>query len=305
MSAMISRLILGSLVAVGVACASLQAGRARGDVPATAPSTAGSADAPKFHAGRIDAAEIAECSGLVASRRHPGVFWAICDGGNAPALYALTRAGKRLATFPVDARNLDWEDIATDDAGHLLIAETGNNERKRRPAVVYQVDEPDPAKHRERAKPLPVLKTWRRDFPEPADCEALFIRKGMAYLIPKQRNGKPVTLYAFDLAGGPGPEPLQAVVTLPVRAPVTAADVSPDGKWLALLTVIGPYLFRIDGEGDVAAAGKAEQKSVFYVSPKMEAACFVNEGLLAATEERDVFLFRWRDFGIEGNDDHR
>jgi hypothetical protein len=262
------------------------------------------AEPPRFRAGRIEAAEVAECSGLVASRRHAGVFWAICDSGNAAELYALTREGKLLAAFPVDARNVDWEDLAIDDDGHLYIAETGNNERRRRPAVVYQLDEPDPAKPPAadgKSPPLPIKKTFRRDFPEPTDCEALFVYKRAGYLITKNLKAQPAILYSFDLSTGPGPEKLTKVAALPVRTPVTAADVSVDGKWLAVLTVTGPTLFRIDG--DVAAAGKAAGKSVFYVSPNMESCCFVKEGLLVATEGRDVFLFKWADFGISADAD--
>jgi hypothetical protein len=259
---------------------------------------------PKFRAGHIEAPSIAECSGLVESRRHPGVFWCLNDSDNPPEIFALTREGKLLATFTVDARNVDWEDIAIDDDGHLYISETGNNNFKRRPAVVYQIDEPDPAPAPaagEHVKPLPVKKTWRREFPAPADCESLFIYAGKGYLIDKRRDAKPATLYSFDLSGGPGPEKLEAVATLPIRMPVTGADITPDGKWLTILTVTGPYLFRVDG--DVAAVGKLTPANVIFVSPKMESCAMVKEGVLAATEDRDVYLFRWSDFGLKDGDD--
>lgn len=256
----------------------------------------------KFRVGHIDAPEVPECSALVASRRHPGVFWAICDSGNPPELYALTREGKLLATFAIDATNVDWEDLATDDEGHLYIAETGNNEHRRRPAVVYRVDEPDPAKPLpagEKPPPLQVSKTWRLNFPDPTDCEALFIRNGRGYLIPKLLKAQQPTLFWFPINGkGADAVKLTPVGPLPVRTPVTAADVSADGKWLAILTITGPTLIRIDGDPAAATKAGAPAKSVFYVSPNMEACCFVKEGLLAATEGRDVFLFKWEHFGL-------
>ncbi len=90
---------------------------------------------------------------------------------------------------------------------------------------------------------------------------------------------------------------LEPVATLPIRSPVTAIDISANGRWLAVLTVTGPTLFRIDG--DPAAAAAAKPAGVFVLSPKMEAACLVPEGLLATTEDRDVYLFRFKDFGLE------
>src|SRR5687767_4556689 len=83
---------------------------------------------PKFRAGKIEPKAISESSGLVASRRHDGVFWTVNDSGNAPVLYAITREGKAIAEFPVDAKNVDWEDLAIDDAGHLYVADVGNND---------------------------------------------------------------------------------------------------------------------------------------------------------------------------------
>jgi hypothetical protein len=272
---------------------------------AAAPAGGSAAKAPKFHVGHIDAPEVAECSALVASRRHDGVFWSICDSGNAPALYALTREGKLLASFPVDATNVDWEDLATDDDGHLYIAETGNNEHRRRPAVIYRVDEPDPAKPPpkpgEKRPALPVNKTWRLEFPEPTDCEALFIHHGRGYLIPKLLKAQQPVLYSFPLEGANGDAAgkLRPIGPLPVRTPVTAAGVSDDGKWLAILTITGPTLVRIDGDPAAATKAGATTKSVFFVSPNMEACCFVKEGLLAATEGRDMYLFRWEHFGLE------
>jgi hypothetical protein len=82
-------------------------------------------------------------SGIVASRRYPGVLWAIRDRGaqDRPgrpqnALYAYKVTGGRVgriggAAFkavrlPVPDR--DWEDIGRDGDGNLWIADIGNNE---------------------------------------------------------------------------------------------------------------------------------------------------------------------------------
>jgi hypothetical protein len=254
-----------------------------------------------FRVGRITAQAIPESSGLVASRKHAGVFWTHNDSGNPPALFAITREGELVREFPVDAKNVDWEDIALDDAGRLYIADTGNNNRRRTEVQVYRVDEPDPSavgstRATTRPAPLRVTRTWRLAYPDtPFDCESLFIWQGKGYVLPKRLSTAPGELFSFDLDSPARVQKLKKVADVPaVRAPVSAADISADGKRLAILTLFGPYIFDING--DIASIGKAKVRHSRYLDPHMEAACFVPEGLLVTNEDRDVFLFRYEHF---------
>ncbi len=77
--------------------------------------------------GRLSDPTIRETSGIVKSRKHADVFWILSDSGNPPAIHAIRRDGRVLASYRVAAPNVDWEDIATDDAGHLYLGEIGNN----------------------------------------------------------------------------------------------------------------------------------------------------------------------------------
>ena len=365
----------------------LTAGALRAQAPPAEPAE------PEFRTGRIAAKAVGESSGLVASRRHAGVFWTVNDSGNDPVLYAISREGELIAAFPVDAKNVDWEDLAIDDDGHLYVADVGNNDGRRTEVRVLRVDEPDPrggggdaapakgdaAPKKEGNAPgkgdrasnkagnapakgdgasnkgddspgkgdgappkgdaapnegagatekgdgapakedgaksarppagarargvggkpaaLPVTESWRLTYPgKPFDCEALAVHDGAGYLISKRRDGGAAEMFRFDLAP-PAAKPvaLERVAALPVRAPVTAADVSADGKRLAVLTVLGPYVF--DVNGDVASAGRdAPLRYSRYFHLTMEAACFVPGGLLVTAETRDVFFFADRFF---------
>jgi hypothetical protein len=69
-------------------------------------------------------------SGIVASRRYPGVLWAIRD---------------------------------RDGQGNLWIADIGNNECARTDTALLKVREPDPAA----AGPARLLATYRHRFPDP------------------------------------------------------------------------------------------------------------------------------------------
>src|SRR6266513_4076585 len=88
---------------------------------ADAPKTdASKPDAPKpgiTQLGAIAYKSCSESSGVIASRKHPGVYWTHCDSGNDPSIYAITREGKFLAEYQLNVQNRDWEDIAIDDDG--------------------------------------------------------------------------------------------------------------------------------------------------------------------------------------------
>src|SRR5258706_16100224 len=65
------------------------------------------ADAPKDQVtllGTIDYKPCSESSGVIASRKHPGVYWTHCDSGNDAAIYAITREGKFIAEYKVNAK---------------------------------------------------------------------------------------------------------------------------------------------------------------------------------------------------------
>src|SRR3954452_118827 len=99
-------------------------------------------EASKFRQGKLESAGLDESSGIVASRAHPGIFWTHNDSGNPPELFAITREGKEVRTYKVDAKNIDWEDIALDEKGRLLIADTGNNQHDRGEVYVHRLAEP-------------------------------------------------------------------------------------------------------------------------------------------------------------------
>jgi hypothetical protein len=103
-------------------------------------------------------------------------------------------------------------------------------------------------------------------------------------------------LYSFDLDPARPTQALRKVAELPIRYPVTGADLSPDGKRLAIISIGGPYLF--DVPADMSDLSKAKPAHVFFMHHRMEACCFVAEGILATTEQRDIFLFKWKDFGV-------
>src|SRR5687767_7079915 len=72
--------------------------------------------------GTIADPEIKECSGIVASRQFPDVFW-VHNDGKKERLYAINRKGATLAEFKIKGVKFeDWEDIAIDNDKNLYAA---------------------------------------------------------------------------------------------------------------------------------------------------------------------------------------
>jgi hypothetical protein len=237
--------------------------------------------------GAIEDANIKECSGIVASHKHPGVFWTHNDG-KKERLYAIDRQGKTLAEFKVGGTKVeDWEDIALDAENRLYIADTGNNNADRKQVAVYRIPEPDP---KSGTKSISIEAAWRLGFPGgPFDAEALVIQGDSGYIISKVTKDRQAELYRFPLAETKGVITLALVGRLRIDSPVTAADISLDGKRLAVLAKNGVYLFQIDD--DVAKATRVDPRVKPFKHDSAEACTFVPDGLLVAAESREIYLF--------------
>ena len=195
--------------------------------------------------GRIQPKELRESSGIIASKRYPGVYWSINDSGNPPDLFAIKVNGKGICRIRVSsARNVDWEDIATDADGRIYIGDFGNNSRRRRVLSIYCLDEPAP---NVTTRAVKVKRVVRFSYPARGisfDCEAMFVRKGWAYLISKE-FGK-ARFWCIRLNGKAKVHPrIRYLGNLPHIAQVTAADISPDGKWVAVLSYFKIVVYQL------------------------------------------------------------
>ncbi len=210
---------------------------------------------------RIASEEIREASGLVMSRSHPGVFWTHNDSGDSPRIFAITPRGEVIATFAVEgALHRDWEAIAADDAGHLYLADFGNNGNARRDLVVYRVSEPDPFVDSGNIRvdlTLPFRYADQEAFPQWGswnfDAEALFWMEGALYIFTKHRSDQSTQLYRLPVEPGSGEAVLEPLGRFDLiegwprpfdlMGNVTGADLHADGQLLALLSYRSLYLF--------------------------------------------------------------
>ena len=247
---------------------------------------------------RITAPEIDECSGLERSRRHPGVFWVHNDSGDEARIFAIDARANLICEVQVEgARNVDWEDIASDTSGQLFIGDFGNNRNRRRDLVVYVVNEPDPRTAVDGKLSIPVKRRLpfryaeQRSFPDSTqlnfDCEAMYWRDGGIFLLTKHRSDLRTALYRLD-PEDPREQVLGRLGDAEVQSPVTAAALSPDGSLLAVLSYQYILLFdrtSVAGAHDLAGP----MRRVLIEGRQCEALCFDGDRILFTNEQREVY----------------
>lgn len=230
---------------------------------------------------------LAELSGLVASRRHSGVFWAHNDSGHDPAVHAMRRDGTVVATFPLrGAPAADPEDIALGPcapgaaATCLFLGDIGDNRGRRPEVAVLVVNEP--------ATLRPAALSARRfvyRYPDgPRDAEALVVdpRTGRLYVIAKSFGGLGA-VFRLDGLGAARIGRAVPVATLRLEGDfdvlATAADVHPRGDRLLLRTYGRVWEFRRPGAPTLESLFETVPTEVpGALQPQGEAIAYDGEG---------------------------
>jgi hypothetical protein len=207
--------------------------------------------------GTVASKELAEISGVAASRRNAGVFWVHVDSGGPAAVFGIDATGaSRARVALVDATNEDWEDVAVGpgpDAGtsYLFVADIGDNAVDRRNVQVYRLPEPALTDTEAAAD---VITLRYPDHAHNAEAFAVHPTTGDWYVLTKEENGPSILFRARRPGAGTSTITLEPLTSLSVAPDlVTAADISPDGSALAVRTYLSVRVYPITG-GDVGGA---------------------------------------------------
>lgn len=248
-----------------------------------------------------------EVSGIVASRQWPGVFWVHNDSGDETRIYPVGRDGRirqsargsdKPGVLVGGVINSDWEAIALDASGHVIIADVGNNSNGRRDLALHYVVEPEPtAGFTGLLKSIFVRYPEQQAWPAPKsdfnyDCEGVFTKGDTVYFVTKRRSDSLTRLYRLDDPQTGRVNPLTPLADFDVRGRTTGADASPDGRRLAVLTYTAIWLFEATTPGGDDWFAGSVWWLPFTGAPGAEGICFDgNDTLLVAAEEGNGHVY--------------
>ena len=243
---------------------------------------------------------VAESSGVAVSRSHRGLLWTHNDSGDGPYVYATDVNGSDRGTVHIrHARAVDWEDIALGPCPAsrgicLYIADTGDNDQRRKFAVVYTVPEPDPpANPSDTARSHPASALRLRYPGGPEDVEAIYVSPldGALYLVSKGRRGSVALYRVARTAWGSDTTVTAALVQrLPIDPfpafgrLVTGAAVRSDGRLVAVRTYTQIYFFVPSAGGRLAPSARPVC-NVAGLEIQGEGVAFLDDSTLVLTSE--------------------
>ena len=263
--------------------------------------------------GTLQNAAIGEASGLARSNLSEDLLWVINDGGSAPVLHAIgTDGSDRGSVRLMNAVNVDWEDLASFEAGGkswLLVADVGDNAGTREHVSLYLVEEPvlPPG------GPVPARQI-RFAYPDgPRDAEAVAVDVENQQVMILSKRTIPAALYAVPLQDSegeatiavrlgevagipqPGAEDLeQALANNDWHWQPTGMDISAEGMSAVILSYRAIYRFRRNaGESWIAALQAAPTVHSLGNIREAEAVSFDISGLgvFVTVEQRQAPLY--------------
>lgn len=226
------------------------------------------------------------------------LIWTLEDSGNKPRIFALNTKGEIANTITIiNAQNNDWEDLTSDKEGNLYIGDFGNNNNKRKNLSIYKINAADLNK-----KQASVAEKISFFYPEQVlfppknserfyDVESFFLFEDHFYLFTKNRSSKfDGTTLLYQVPNKPGNHPAKLLSSFKTcdnfnHCAITSADISPDGKKVALLSSDKVWIFS-EFTANKFLSGKVQKIELDHYTQK-EGICFVGNDKLYITDERD------------------
>lgn len=184
-----------------------------------------------------------------------GLFWSHNDSGGSTELFGFNTSGALVRTIDVtNAINVDWEEMAQGTDGTFYIGDFGNNSNNRSlangtPLRIYVIPNPADIVGNSVTAGIIEFEYDNRDFAAPSnnhefDMEAMFWWNDTLHLFNKNRTN-PTNGFVkhYVLPATPGVHTAMLVDSLNNGGTrITAADISPCGRYVALLAMDRMYL---------------------------------------------------------------
>jgi len=233
-----------------------------------------------------------EVSG-VESARNSNLIWMLNDGGNKSKIYALSKKGKIKREVYIKNKNHDWEDLTSDEKGNIYIGDFGNNFSKRKNLKIIKIDNKYLKKKSAEATEIEFKYENQQNFPPKKkglyfDAEAFFYFKNYIYIFTKSRvHNKYGKTFLYKLPAIKGKHIAKLIGEFEncndLECWITSADISEDGKKVALLSQKNILIFSNFNQDDFFS-GKVRKIELKNYSQK-EGVCFKDNNTLLITDE--------------------
>jgi len=215
-----------------------------------------------------------EENSAIETVKNSDLLWTIEDSGNKNNLYGLNTKGKIIKDIDItNSKNIDWEDLTTDEKGNIYIGDFGNNSRNRDNFTIYKVS--DLSRYKTSAEKIKFLlpkKVKSKNF------EAFFLLNDYFYLFSKDNKSSTI----FKVPNRSGKHVAKKIFKFNFST-ITSADISDDGKKIVLLTHDKLWMISGFGKDDFLNA-KIETFEFEYKSQK-EGVCFKDNNSVYITDE--------------------
>lgn len=223
------------------------------------------------------------------------LIWMLNDRGNKSKIYGVSKKGKIVKVIKVNAKNNDWEDLTSDEKGNLYIGDFGNNESRRKNLAILKVN----AKDLLSSKKVEVEKIRfyypnQTNFPPKSkqlffDAESFFFHKNSFYIFTKSRvKSKFGKTALYKIPATKGNHKAEFISDFnscdKMNCWITSADISNDGKKVALLSPSSVLIFS-DYNKDDFLSGKLTKMPFNYNSQK-EGITFKDNNTILITDEK-------------------
>ncbi len=232
----------------------------------------------------IEDPRITESSGLVASKKHPGVYWTHNDSDDGSYLYAVdSRSGKTLARVTMQGvgQARDVEGISIGPDGDLYVGDIGDNLGGTWDHVwIYRL--PEPSELRDQTVKATQYDVTYADGARDAEAIMVHPKTGRVYIADKKR----------DVGGSlyEGPAELKAgrnnvfKKIADIDLWTTDGAFSPSGDKLVLRSYFGAQAYdwkdgRIQGDGDSVRVPIQRQGESLAYSPDGTTLMYGSEGV--------------------------
>ena len=254
---------------------------------------------------KVQKTAINEASGIVESRKTPGVFFVHNDSGDSARVFAVGKDGKDLGTFVFGgAGAIDWEDIALGPgpkAGetYLYAGDIGDNPSSRPNVKIYRAVEP---KVEPSAAPttttLSGIETFTLEYPDGAhNAETLLVDPVTSdlFIVVKADGNSPVFRAKAPLSSA-SPITMDKVATLvfgsgslPGGKTTTGGDISAQGDLIAVRTYGSAFAWRRTPGTSVGEAFLTEPCPIpLHAEQQGEALGFLADGSAYVTVSEGV-----------------